>query len=680
MPENHRALTALGAGMLLPAAFFLAEYLGFGSRLAGTAALLALLLAAGWRLGSGRVRLGRRQRRAFLLYAALLAASLILGRHIRVLDGYGGGLEDNVILPYSLWDLAALPFLIWGLTVLLGGFFGALAAAEEPERGLPGGEAPFHRAFWLLFLLLFAAWLPYLIRFSPGIILGDSLGALNQAVGQAGLDNRNPVVYTLFLRLCMLLGGGLRSGDLTLGCLLYSLAQMLFCSAGLAWFLCWLFRRFALPKGVLAGLGALFGLCPYVALNSVAMWKDPVFSVAVVLWSIKLWDCLYCPESALGTRWRRLRFLLLTLLVLFWRNNGVTAVAMTGLFLGAGLLRRRKDRAGRAAYARPLRLTLAALLLWGVITGPGYRAGGVGATPREESAGMLLNQMVRVAAFGGNMTEADRDYLEQILPLEDYSELYRPCCIDGFKWDPRVNTEALYSRRFYKTWASLLLRNPLRCWESWQLNSYGFWTVNRPEINGEGAVTTLEDVYNFRGEELWLGAFLIRFPAQDSGPQLPRRAWSLPVGAVNWLLLLTALLLSLRGERWMLPALAPSFGIVAGLLLGTPIWNLPRYELPLQLLVPFDLALLLLPPAAAEAERPRLNARRPRRHGGAGLVGPGGAAEAEHRVCGRGHRARRPPGVGGQRRRHRGGGRLNGEGLSAGQSAGHPRKIRSCRT
>ena len=210
---------------------------------------------------------------------------------------------------------------------------------------------------------------------------------------------------------------------------------------------------------------------------------------------------------------------------------------------------------------------------------------------------MMLNQMARVAAYGGNMSETDRDYLEEILPLSDYPELYRPCCIDRFKWDPRVNTAGLYSRRFYTTWLSLLLQNPLRYWEAWQLDSYGFWSVNQPDINGRGSVISLEDVYNFQsGGELQIGSGRIRFPAQDEGGlPLPRRAWSLPLGILNWLLLLTALVLSLRGESRMISTLAPSFGILAGLLLGTPIWYLPRYELPLQLLCPLYLLLLFQP-------------------------------------------------------------------------------------
>ena len=79
------------------------------------------------------MRLDRRQRRAFLLYAFLLSAALILGKHIRVVDGYEGRMTENVILPYSLWDLAALPFLLGGLAVIFGGFFGALAAESVPE-------------------------------------------------------------------------------------------------------------------------------------------------------------------------------------------------------------------------------------------------------------------------------------------------------------------------------------------------------------------------------------------------------------------------------------------------------------------------------------------------------------------------------------------------------------------
>lgn len=41
---------------------------------------------------------------------------------------------------------------------------------------------------------------PYLIVYWPGLIFGDLLSSLSQALGSAPLSNHHPVAYTLFLK------------------------------------------------------------------------------------------------------------------------------------------------------------------------------------------------------------------------------------------------------------------------------------------------------------------------------------------------------------------------------------------------------------------------------------------------------------------------------------------------
>ena len=52
-----------------------------------------------------------------------------------------------------------------------------------------------------------------------------------------------------------------------------------------------------------------------------------------------------------------------------------------------------------------------------------------------ESLGIFLNQMASVVAYDGDMTEEDREYMNGLLPLENYKDTYRPCVVDLLKWD-----------------------------------------------------------------------------------------------------------------------------------------------------------------------------------------------------------------------------------------------------
>ena len=597
----HPAMTA-GILAAAPAAWVLTDSIHTTFRLPAAVSLFVLLVLGLRFLRTGPMRLTGRQAGILAVFSLLLALVVLLGRHIHVEDPYAGLAEQNYILPYTWWDLFRFLFLGFGLFVAAACLFCFTArrndvCAEEPLRPLSV------RRFCLIFLLLFLTWLPYLLRYAPGFILGDSLGSIRQALNYSRLDNRNPVLYTLLIRLCLFLSGAFSTGDVTGGCFLYSLLQMLFVSACLAYLIEWLCLRFRLRplwRGVLI---ALYGLSPYVAQNSIAMWKDPIFSAAITVWTLLLFDFCRSRGTIAEKRGWRLGFTLITVLILFSRNNGITAVALTVLFLFPALCRGEKAMA--APGKRVIALLLAVLVLWGLVTGPGYRALNIGGIPREESVGMMLNQMARVAVYGGEMSEADRAYLDSVLPIEEYPTCYRPCCIDLLKWDPRVNTEALYSTRFYITWASLLLKNPRIYLEAWELNSYGFWTVNRSEINTQTSSISAGEAYNLKGlEQMEIGGAVLRFsPLLKGEPweRLPYDAWSPPLGILNWLLLFTALALALTGRRRLLPALAPCLGIAMGLLLGTPIWYLARYELPLQLLLP--LLLLLLFPCGGDRRR-----------------------------------------------------------------------------
>ncbi len=522
-----------------------------------------------------------------LIFSLLLSAAVVLGLHLHIVSPYDGLMTENYILPYAWTDLLLFALTAVGCFLLLGLLFRLL---DRRGKGLSydgpclSGQV---KRFFDLLLLLFLLWLPYLLAYSPGFIFPDSLNALKQAMGLLPLNNRNPILFTLFLRLCLRL-----AGDLTAACLLYSAVQMLCMAACFAYLICWLRARARLGRGWVIALIILYGLNPYVAADSIAMWKDPLFSAALVVWSLLLADlALSGGEAARRRSWLAV-FSLLTLVLMFWRNNGFCAVLGAVPFLFAAALRR-----PRTGYRRVLLLCLAGLLLWGAMLIPVYRSLGIG-TPKEEAGGLQLNQMARVAACGGEMSEEERQYLDSLLPLEAYPEAYRPCCVDLLKWDYRFDPSSMAGSRFQKTWASLAVKNPRLYFEAWELQSYGFWTLTRPEINLNTGNISAGDPYNLSEDgELKVGDTAIRFRnlLRCEGPAwfLPVDFWSLPLGLLNWGVLLTALYLFCRGRKRLLLPLAPSLGVALGLLAATPIWYLPRYEAGVQFLAPLFLLLLL---------------------------------------------------------------------------------------
>lgn len=261
----------------------------------------------------------------------------------------------------------------------------------------------------------------------PGFIFDDTLSSLAQATGIAPYNNHHPFLYTMFIKVCLKIGNILGIGN-TGGCVLYCLVQMGFLAYAFAYLSRWITTRCSLKNYWILIVVLIFSLSPYIATYSIAMWKDPFFSTALVLTTVLLMDFILSKGTILKTSKSWLPCLaILLLIVMFSRNNGIYIVVCTEIILLVyWLTARKKFKHSFAHIGKLTGSTACTLALCLVVTGPVYRALDVTSSPKVESVGILLNQMARVAALDGDMTESDREYLNSIVPLDEYKTLYSP--------------------------------------------------------------------------------------------------------------------------------------------------------------------------------------------------------------------------------------------------------------
>ena len=595
-------------------AFFGAMYLRFAPEALTRAVLFVLLLLSCRSLLSAqKEKVLPHPRRALILtgvYALLLSTCMVLGYHIHIESAYSGLMDKNYITPYTVKDIPAFIFCFAGIWVLAlalvrrsaggrpfragAGSAAQITAAQETEK-VPQAEtktAPARRDRSLLIsaALMTAAWVPYLLIYWPGFLFADTLTSLQQALGMNVLDNHHPVLYTLFLRFCLFLGRSLGGGN-TLGCVIYCILQMIFLAFAFSLMIAKVQERAGIKPVWRIILGCVFALTPYIATYSIAIWKDPVFSASLMLLSIKFLELT--DGSAKDAGWWA-GTAALVFLTIFSRNNGIYII----LFADAAMLLVLLLAGKRLRPARPgmMVLLLSGMLAAGaIVTGPVYRAFGI-ESPKIESYGIFFNQMARVAAGGGEMSDEDRAYMDSVLELDLYPETYRPCCIDQLKWNQNFHSAPL-EQDFFKHWFSMLARNPRIFFEAWELSSCGFWTVNVPAVNqyarniGGGSPRNFSEDFkplldsmdlhpaNLLGSPVWKELF-------------PLNDWGVPVGIIAWAVLLLAVCLLVRGEALSLFALAPSAGLMITLIIASPIWYWPRYGAAVQFLIPFYLMLM----------------------------------------------------------------------------------------
>lgn len=536
---------------------------------------------------------------------ALLALSLVLGHHIHIGENrYAGTIAENFIEPYSWFDAVAYVCIIYVLMLMARSITQITLdyrLKDNPRTVTKVSSIPL-KPFFIASAAIAALWLPYLLAYWPGLIFGDTLNSLNQIFG-APLSNHHPVMFTLAMKLCIQIASffGLSR---TSGIALYTILQMVFMAICLGYLVVWFIERLGIQKQFVWLMVAIFGLSPYIATYSIALWKDPVFSCSICIICVIIAEAVLAREVALS-QFQKIALCLLSLLAMLFRNNGVYIVLALVLLLATVFIvaHVRKQSFKYVPILIPLCISFAAYL---VISGPVYSALHVIPTEKVESLGIPLNQMARVAALNGDMSDSDRAYMDSLLPLEQYKDKYRPMCTDMLKWDPEFNPEPL-NNNFWSHWISMMIRNPKVYFEAWEMQTFGYWTINVPAVaqyttNIHAGIPRNVNLEYGIGYDITSKNLLSLDSIRNA---LPLSSYSISGGLVFWILIFACSILILKKRwQWILPFL-PLLLLYGTLFIASPIWYWPRYIFTAQLALPIVIVLLYRAVIVNEAHKPK---------------------------------------------------------------------------
>lgn len=523
------------------------------------------------------------------IWSFLVSVALMLGAHIKYVTIQET--EKPQITPYSWFDVLFCIASTMILYLLVSFVRRKIQNDDRWQLHLSTEKTVSVRLVLIVASCLFLFWLPYLYIYYPGFIFNDSRSSIWQALGQMQLNNHFPVMYTLFIKLCLRIGA--HFGSLVRGVALYSLLQMIFMAWGISYLISWLYIRFSLKKWMLVVLTGVFALSRYIAQYGIAMWKDPIFSIAVVLVTIWLFELLY-KEDARRTieAWKMIRLLCALLVMILSRNNGIyiTFAILVVTLLGVLFYKNRKQ------MGKVLLVIVIAIVCAKVITGSVYESWGVMKDDEKtESYGIFLAQMARVVVCDGNLSEADKEYMNKIVPIEEYTSVYKADCIDSIKWSEHYNGGAL-EKDFFKTYFSILKKNPKICFEAWELQTFGFWTLNQPEILTFDGNILCGALRNVQPDGVGIEGIWTK-PVDENAKLVklfPYQSKCIPIGYAHWLLIGLALFALIRYNWKRLVVLSPALGLMATLIIASPIYYWPRYGLAQQLLLPLFIIMIFV--------------------------------------------------------------------------------------
>lgn len=532
-----------------------------------------------------------------IVFSFFIALSVVLSNHIQITGNtYSGLATQNYITPYDLSDIGVL------VAVFTVALLCCLALYHITRKAITAKSARDNKPLAAKPIaactaIMFALHLPYLLTYYPGFVFSDSLSSIGQALGQLPCSNHFPVAYTALIGACIALAHTLGLSTTT-GCALYSLMQTFVMCATYSLMIQWIMQRTRIARWWCAILVAVFGLAPYIATYSIALWKDPLFSAAIVVVTVLLFDFVSTSGKIThnSKAWIPM-FAICCIIIAFLRSNGLLIDA--GVFAALLLCSAKRTTSLRRAPANAITaIPLAAIALNLLVTGPIYSAAGIAPAEKAEGYGIPLNQMARVVALDGDMSEADAAYMNELLPFNEYASVYAPTCIDSLKWNSQFNNAAL-DNDFLMHWISMGIDNPIVYFESWELQTFGYWTINHPLVllhngNINGGVPQM---LNSQAEANAYGITIKNYLGDTAERILSRANLSIPLGWVAWGTTFLAITFFLQGRRRYIIVFVPCLMLVASLLIASPIWYWERYGAALQFLAPFFLALPLALPA-----------------------------------------------------------------------------------
>ena len=324
---------------------------------------------------------------------------------------------------------------------------------------------PSLKTFIIVALIFFIAWLPYFLNYYPGITSYDTHYQLMQGFGKVPYNNHHPVLHT-FIMSSVVKVGHVITGDYNFGIALYAMLQMIFCAITLSFVIYYMGKKNVNP--IIKMITFLcFAFVPFVPQFSIAVWKDVPFAMFMVWFLIGIIEMITNEENFFGKKRYLLLFILVTLCVVFFRNNGIYIVLLTLPF--AIIWRRKYWKQILIIFGIPI-------VFYYIITGPVFAKLNIKPSSSKEMLSIPMQQMARIVKYKGDeLSEEDKNIIGQYINIDTAAENYIPTISDPIKNEFNDGTFNQDKLNLIKLYIKLAIKYPGETLEALVGNTYGYY-------------------------------------------------------------------------------------------------------------------------------------------------------------------------------------------------------------
>lgn len=450
--------------------------------------------------------------------------------------------------------------------------------------------------FIISLIVMIICWLPYIIAFYPIILSPDPSFQIKQFFGirtkyadyavlldeNVVLTNHHPVMHTLLLGGCLKLGTMI--GNDNLGLFLYSIIQIAILSCTLAYTIKYMVKDMKLSNKIGILFLCIYALVPMFPLYSMSGVKDVIFSSFVILYVIMLHKII--KNNGEGFKvWHYIIMILLMLLVILFRNNGLYVIALSFPFLILALKKYWKK------YLVIFIITIGLSTCYSKVILPAFK---ITSGSIREMLSIPFQQTARYVKYHSeDLSEEDIEIIDTILGYDDLATRYDPDISDPVKneYNKYATNEDL--KKYFGVWFKGLIKHPVTYINATVENVYGYFYPEKTRwyVYYKYDTRITEDGFNYHYNSLEdlrrnLANFAVFFP------EIPIIGLLSNIGFSTWIVFILVAYMIYKKEYkkivLYLPALISILVCVA-----SPVNAYFRYTMPFVFGLPIMIAFVL---------------------------------------------------------------------------------------
>lgn len=420
---------------------------------------------------------------------------------------------------------------------------------------------------WIaVFVVIMLCYIPYLMSYWPGGIYNDTSYTIDIALGRSSMSNQNTVLYALFWRLIFFIGQIFDQGDYG-GLKLMTVLQCAAIAMVAASFITWLKDKGA-GRWVTVLLTAIVALCPVFPYYGISLWKETWFGLSFFLYTW-MWyvtaddisqagqkkDLLNRPGSGSNVR-RLIEYAVLSLLIIFGRNNGIYVVLFS-MLISMIVLRKKIDS---SEWKKLAMVNITIIVITALIQGPLYNAAGIEKSDPAESYGIPLQQtayMISSSAVDNMVNDIEEDSayeqisdmdqiikenlsmsdtgfatITSIMPMGAWINLYNPIVVDSIKFGDYFNKDYFdtHTGDFVKAYTGMVLKNPGLAIKGYLISTMGFWDAYKSSSSAYICTKHTSQSEYFMSD--YFNVYTDMYLSDIVGPR-----WYMSGGALVWIML-----------------------------------------------------------------------------------------------------------------------------------------------